>query len=79
MRWHDLRHTFASRMAMAGRSLLEIKEAMRHKTIQMTLRYAHLMPSRIQDAVEAIVRKPTDTTTDTGLFEPGKRATALIQ
>lgn len=44
-RWHDLRHTFASRLAMAGVDLRTIQELMGHKTIQMTCRYAHLTQS----------------------------------
>ncbi len=43
-RFHDLRHTFASRLAMQGVSLLANKELMGHKTIAMTQRYAHLSP-----------------------------------
>ena len=41
---HDLRHTWASRMAMAGVDLLTIKELGGWKTIQMVQRYAHLSP-----------------------------------
>src|SRR5260370_39542497 len=44
--YHDLRHTFASRLAMAGVPLLEIQQLLGHKTISMTLRYAHLSPDR---------------------------------
>ena len=40
--WYCLRHTFASRLAMAGVGLLTIAELMGHRTIQMTKRYAHL-------------------------------------
>jgi len=40
--FHDLRHTFASYLAMNGASLLEIAEALGHKTLAMVKRYAHL-------------------------------------
>jgi integrase len=40
--FHDLRHTFASYLAMQGASLLEIATVLGHKTLQMVQRYAHL-------------------------------------
>lgn len=54
--WHDLRHTFASRLAMNGESILTIKELLGHKTIAMTLRYAHLTPDYKRKAVERLVK-----------------------
>jgi integrase len=41
-RFHDLRHTCASNLAMNGATLQEIADVLGHKTIQMTMRYAHL-------------------------------------
>jgi integrase len=41
-RFHDLRHTFASYLAMEGASLLDIATVLGHKTLQMVQRYAHL-------------------------------------
>jgi integrase len=41
-RFHDLRHTAASYLAMGGASLLEIAETLGHKQLQMVRRYAHL-------------------------------------
>jgi site-specific recombinase XerD len=52
--YHDLRHTFASRLAIAGVPLLEIQQLLGHKTIGMTLRYAHLSPERRRKAVERV-------------------------
>jgi len=53
-RWHDLRHTFASRLVMAGVDLRTVAELMGHKRIQMTMRYAHLAPAHKLAAVEKL-------------------------
>jgi len=52
--WHDLRHTFASRLVMAGVDLTTVAALMGHMRIQMTMRYAHLAPDHKQDAVERL-------------------------
>ncbi len=55
MTWHILRHTFASRLMMAGVPLKTVQELMGHKTIAMTARYAHLSPSHKKEAIERLV------------------------
>lgn len=56
--WHCLRHTFASRLIMAGVDLRTAQELMGHKTIQMTCRYAHLAPKHQLAAVERLCKAP---------------------
>jgi hypothetical protein len=56
--WYCLRHTFASRLAMAGVDLRTVAELMGHQQIQMTMRYAHLAPAHTLAAVERLVTAP---------------------
>ncbi len=53
-RWHDCRHTFCSRLAMAGVPLKTIQILAGHKTIAITARYAHLAPNTLHAAVDLI-------------------------
>jgi integrase len=54
-RWHDLRHTFCSRLVMAGVDLRTVMELAGHKSIAVTTRYAHLAPEHNQEAIERLV------------------------
>lgn len=53
--WHCNRHTFASRLVMAGVDIRTVAQLMGHSTIQMTMRYAHLAPEHTQAAVDRLV------------------------
>ena len=52
--FHDLRHTFASQLIMKGGSLKDVQELLGHKTMTMTLRYAHLSQEHKKKAVNLL-------------------------
>lgn len=56
-RFHDLRHTAASYLAMNQASLLEIGTLLGHKTVQMTKRYAHLSNAHIHSTAARLNEK----------------------
>ncbi len=53
-RWHDLRHTFATRLVQAGVDLYSVQKLGRWKNIQMVMRYAHHHPESLRAGVEAL-------------------------
>ena len=53
-RFHDLRHTFSTRLAQAGVDLYKISKLLGHEDIKMTQRYAHHCPDSLRDGVEIL-------------------------
>ena len=53
--WHCNRHTFASRLVMAGVDLRTVAELLGHRTLQMVMRYSHLAPEHQASAVDRLV------------------------
>ncbi|GKS58182.1 hypothetical protein YTPLAS18_17090 [Nitrospira sp.] len=66
--WHTLRHTAASRRVMAGVDLVSVKEILGHRDIQTTLRYSHLAPGHLQEAIDrgSLSATVTETVTKEG-------------
>ncbi|MFA4919525.1 MAG: site-specific integrase [Thermodesulfovibrionales bacterium] len=52
--FHDLRHTFASHLVMAGVDITTVSKLLGHKSLTMTLRYSHLAPNHLQNAVNML-------------------------
>jgi len=52
--FHDLRRTFATRLAQAGIDLYQISKLLGHKEIKMTQRYAHHCPDSLRNGVEVL-------------------------
>ena len=64
-RWHDMRHHFASKLAMAGVNLAVIKELLGHSSYEMVTKYAHISPesqaaavAKLESAHDNVVRFP---------------------
>ena len=51
-RWHDLRHTTGSYLAMQGASASEIASILGHKTLQMVKRYSHISEEHSSEVLE---------------------------
>jgi len=54
VRWHVLRHSFSSHLAMAGVSMRIIQDLLGHSSSRMTMRYVHLSPHTFEDAINKL-------------------------
>jgi len=52
IRFHDLRHTFASQFVMNGGNLFDLQKILGHTQINMTMRYAHFSPDHLQSSIK---------------------------
>jgi integrase len=63
-RFHDLRHTFATRLVQAGVDVYTVQKLGRWKTISMVMRYAHHHPESLRAGVEVLDRVRQDSSTN---------------
>jgi integrase len=54
IRFHDLRHTFASNFMMCGGNIYDLQRILGHSTIKMTERYSHLSPEHLAGKTEIL-------------------------
>jgi len=59
--WHTLRHTAASRRIMAGVDLVSVKMLLGHRNIETTMRYSHLSPDHLRQAVNKGSLSPVES------------------
>lgn len=57
LRFHDLRHTFASWFVQGGGDLYRLSRILGHATLQMTARYSHLRTDDLHDELQRVARK----------------------
>jgi len=74
IRFHDLRHTFASRLLQNGESIVYVKDQMGHHSIKVTVDiYGHLVPGANKAAVDRLDetgRNPRATRNERGVTDP---------
>jgi len=63
IRWHDLRHSFASQLVTAGVPIRRVQDWLGHSTIAMTMRYSHLAPGSGSDLIQALENPAAVATT----------------
>jgi integrase/recombinase XerD len=64
VRFHDLRHTFASWAVQSGVDLYPLSRILGHSTIQMTIRYAHLSTKRLHEVIKTMATSTATRTSD---------------
>lgn len=84
LRWHDLRHTYGSRLTADGVPLRHIMELMGHRSLNTTLRYSHLAQADLQSAARRLdkfaeIIGATDTRTSTDTSSATTASSATIQ
>ncbi len=60
IRFHDLRHTFASHFMQNGGNIYDLQKILGHSSLEMTQRYAHMSPDHLAKAIEIVSFSPSE-------------------
>ncbi|MGZ3736303.1 MAG: tyrosine-type recombinase/integrase [Bdellovibrionota bacterium] len=72
IRFHDLRHTFASHFMMNGGNIYDLQKILGHYSLEMTQRYAHMSPDHLAEAIQIVSFKPEEASGESLERESGK-------
>lgn len=61
LRFHDLRHTFASRLIVRGVDIIRVKDFLGHTSVKTTERYTHSSREERKEAIELLCQNPSKT------------------
>lgn len=74
LRFHDLRHTAGTRILRQTNNLVLVKEALKHRNIKTTLRYAHAADDDVRKALEASRSRNSPEVASSNVQKPRKSA-----
>jgi integrase len=74
---HVLRHTFASHFIMNGGNIIVLQKILGHQSLVMTMRYAHLSPEHLKEAIELNPLSMIGNCVDTSLTKTAKNTNGL--
>lgn len=66
LKWHELRHSFASILTTGGAPIRIVQSLLGHSTIRMTERYAHLAPGESAGYMHLLAMQPAPTASSAG-------------
>lgn len=78
IRFHDMRHTFASHFMMNGGNIYDLQKILGHSTLEMTQRYAHMSPDHLEKAIQVVSFSPDESGNVVSIETANRKNSAAI-
>ncbi len=78
IRFHDLRHTFASHFMMNGGNIYDLQKILGHSILEMTQRYAHMSSDHLAEAIQIVAFAPQENQSVPNLEELRKTKNSVV-